>query len=142
MPAWWTPTGLVGDAGVDADDWSMGQIVRVREIIIVALPLSVIPHVLSLLIWPSGQLHRSHQTWAKTLRHLGRDSSALGARQFGCTSADLSGQFGPTRLVRKCPGSEVSVIRLKSNGTDDGTLSRPRICKPLYGRSQGDEIGD
>jgi len=49
----------------------------------VALPLSVIPHVLSLLIWPSGRLHRSCQTWAKTFRHLGRDSSALGARQFG-----------------------------------------------------------
>ena len=25
---------------------------------------------------------------------------------------------------------------------DDGTLSRPRICKPLYGPSQGDETGD
>ena len=25
------------------------------------------------------------------------------------------------------------------DGTDDGTLSRPRICKPLYGPSQGDE---
>jgi len=49
----------------------------------VALPLSVIPHVLSLSIWPSGRLHRSRQTRAKTLRHLGRDSSALGARQFG-----------------------------------------------------------
>jgi len=47
------------------------------------LPLSVIPHVLSLLIWPSGWLHRSRQTQAKTLRHLGWDSSALGARQFG-----------------------------------------------------------
>ena len=49
----------------------------------VALPLSVIPHVLSLSIWPSGRLHRSRQTRAKTLRHLGRDSSALGARQLG-----------------------------------------------------------
>ena len=49
----------------------------------VALPLSVIPHVLSRLIWPSGRLHHSRQTRAKTLRHLGRDSSALGARQFG-----------------------------------------------------------
>ena len=27
--------------------------------------------------------YRSRQTRAKTLRHLGRDSSALGARQFG-----------------------------------------------------------
>jgi len=25
---------------------------------------------------------------------------------------------------------------------DDGTLSRPRICKPLYGLSQDDETGD
>ena len=25
---------------------------------------------------------------------------------------------------------------------DDGILSRPRICKPLYGASQGDETGD
>ena len=38
--------------------------------------------VLSLLIWPLGRLHRSRQTRAKTLQHLGRDSSALGARQF------------------------------------------------------------
>jgi len=43
----------------------------------VALPLSVIPHVLSRLIWPSGRLHHSRQTRAKTLRHLGRDSLAL-----------------------------------------------------------------
>jgi len=28
------------------------------------------------------------------------------------------------------------------DGTDDGTLSRPQICKPLYGPSQGDETGD
>jgi len=28
------------------------------------------------------------------------------------------------------------------DGTDDGTLSRPRICKPLYGPSQGDETGN
>ena len=33
-------------------------------------------------------------------------------------------------------------VGLKSDGTDDGTLSRPRICKPLYGPSQGDETGD
>jgi len=30
----------------------------------------------------------------------------------------------------------------QNGGTDDGTLSRPRICKPLYGPSQGDETGD
>jgi len=47
----------------------------------VALPL--IPHVLSVLIWPSGRLHRSRQTRAETLQHLGWDSSALGATQFG-----------------------------------------------------------
>jgi len=28
------------------------------------------------------------------------------------------------------------------DGTDDATLSRRRICKPLYGPSQGDETGD
>jgi len=52
------------------------------------------------------------------LRHLGQDSSALMSElslgHFGA-SADLSGQFGPTKLVPKCPGSEVSVIH-------DGTL--------------------
>jgi len=30
----------------------------------------------------------------------------------------------------------------RDDGTDDGTLSRPRICKALYGTSQGDETGD
>ena len=30
----------------------------------------------------------------------------------------------------------------RDDETDDGTLSRPRICKPLYGPSQGDETGD
>jgi len=43
-----------------------------------------------------------------------QDSSALRSElslgHFG-TSADLSGQFGPTKLVPKCPGSEVSIIR-------------------------------
>jgi len=33
-------------------------------------------------------------------------------------------------------------VGLKSDGTDDGTLSRPRICKLLYVPSQGDETGD
>jgi len=33
-------------------------------------------------------------------------------------------------------------VGLKSDGTDGGTLSRPRIRKPLYGLSQGDETGD
>ena len=90
----------------------------------VALPLSVIPHVLSLLIWPSGRLlvvkhgPRHFGTWDGTVRHLGQDSSALRSElslgHFG-TSADLSGQFGPTRLVPKCPGSEVSWVRSVRN---------------------------
>jgi len=58
--------------------------------------------------------YRSRQKPAKTLRHLGQDSSALRSElslgHFG-TSADLSGQFGPTKLVPKCPRSEVSVIQ-------------------------------
>ena len=86
----------------------------------VALPLSVISHVLSLLIWPSGPLHHSCQTRAKTLRHLGQDSSALRSElslgHFG-TSTDLSGQFGPTRLVPKCPVSEVSWVRSVRNSS-------------------------
>jgi len=87
--------------------------------------LSVIPHVLSLLIRPSGRLHRSRQTrarhfgtWDGTVRHLEQDSSALRSElslgHFG-TSTDLSGQFGPTRLVPKCPGSEVSWVRSVRN---------------------------
>jgi len=54
-------------------------------------------------------------TWEGTVRHLGQDSSALWSRlSLGhfVTSADLSGQFGPTKLVPKCPGSEVSVTPL------------------------------
>jgi len=63
--------------------------------------------------------YRSHQQWDKTLwhssqdsfRHLGQDSLALLSERswghFG-TSADLFGQL--TKLVPKCPGSEVSVI--------------------------------
>jgi len=64
--------------------------------------------------------YHSRQKQVKRLRHMGRtvrhlrqDSSALRSElslgHFG-TSADLSGQFGPTKLVTKCPGSEVSVI--------------------------------
>jgi len=30
----------------------------------------------------------------------------------------------------------------RDDGTDDGTLSHPRICKPLYGPLQGNETGD
>ena len=64
--------------------------------------------------------YRSRQKRAKTLRHMGRDSSALRSElslgHFG-TSADLSGQFGPTKLVPKCPGSEVSWVRCVHNST-------------------------
>jgi len=56
---------------------------------------------------------RHFGTWEGTLRHLGQDSSALRSKlslgHFG-TSADLSGQFGPTRLVPKCPGSGMSWV--------------------------------
>jgi len=56
---------------------------------------------------------RHFGTWDGTVWHLEQDSSALRSElslgHFG-TSADLSGQFRPTRLVPKCPGSEVSVI--------------------------------
>ena len=58
---------------------------------------------------------RHFGTWDGTVRHFGQDSSALRSElslgHFG-TSADLSGQFGPTKLVPKYPGSEVSVIHL------------------------------
>jgi len=61
---------------------------------------------------------RHFGTWDGTVRHLGQDSSALRSElslgNFG-TSADLSGQFGPTRLVPKCPGSEVSWVRSVRN---------------------------
>ena len=57
---------------------------------------------------------RHFGTWYGTVRHLVHDSSALRSElslgHFG-TGADLSGQFGPTKLVTKCPGSEVSVIQ-------------------------------
>ena len=67
----------------------------------VALPLSVIPHVLSLLILSSGRLHRSRQTRAKTLRHLGRDSSALGTRQTTAAAACATSSYSCTRYVRQ-----------------------------------------
>ena len=55
----------------------------------------------------------SYHLACATVRHLGQNSSALRSElslgHFG-TSADLSGQFGPTKLVPKCPGSEVSLI--------------------------------
>ena len=57
---------------------------------------------------------RHFGTWDGTVRQLGQDSSALRSElslgHFG-TSADLSGQFGPTRLVPNCLGSEASVIQ-------------------------------
>ena len=52
----------------------------------------------------NGARHVS--TWGKSSEL----SSELSLGNFG-TSADLSGQFGPTKLVTKCPGSEVSVIQ-------------------------------
>jgi len=61
---------------------------------------------------------RHFGTWDGTVRHLGQDSSALRSElslgHFG-TSADLSGQFGPTKLVPKCPGSEVSWVQSVRN---------------------------
>jgi len=66
----------------------------------------------------SGSVHGSwpkplscDATWDGTVRHLGQDSSALRSElslgHFG-TSADLSGQFGPTKLV---PVSWVRSVR-------------------------------
>ena len=43
-----------------------------------------------------------------------RIRSELSLGHFG-TNADLSGQFRPTRLVPKCPGSEVSWVRSVRN---------------------------
>jgi len=64
----------------------------------------------------------SRQKRGKTFRYLGRDSSALRSElslgHFG-TSADLSGQFGLTKLVPKCPKSEVSWVRSVRNSTKD-----------------------
>jgi len=57
---------------------------------------------------------RHFGTWDGTVWHLGQDSSTLRSElslgHFG-TSADLSGQFGPTKLVPKCPGFEMSRVR-------------------------------
>jgi len=51
--------------------------------------------------------YRSHQKRGKTLRHLGQDSLALRSElslgHLG-TSADLSGQFGPTKVVPSVDG--------------------------------------
>ena len=56
---------------------------------------------------------RHFDTWDRTVRHLGKASLALRSKlSLGHfrTSADLSGEFRPTKLMPKCPGSEVSVI--------------------------------
>ena len=57
---------------------------------------------------------RHFGTWDGTVRHLGQDNSPLRSElslgHFG-TSVDLSGQFGPTRLMPKCPGSEMSWVQ-------------------------------
>ena len=70
-------------------------------------------------------------SWDGTVRHLGQDSSALRSElslgHFG-TSADLSGQFGPTRLVLKCPGSEVSWVRSVRNSTGPQNQSSRNTC--------------
>jgi len=79
--------------------------------------------------------NHSHQKRAKTLWHLGRNSSALGSElslgHFG-TSADLSTQFGPTKLMPKCPGSEVSVIRMNSQAPNSTENYGCRICLILH----------
>ena len=58
--------------------------------------------------------YHSCQKRAKTLLHLGQDSSALTSElslgHFG-TSADLSRQFRPTKLVPKCPAFELSWVQ-------------------------------
>jgi len=62
----------------------------------------------------------SRRKQGQTLWHLGQDSSALRSKLslgwFG-TSADLSGQFGATKIVLKCPGSEVSWVYSVRNST-------------------------
>jgi len=67
---------------------------------------------------------RHFGTWEGTVRHLGQDSSALRSElslgHFG-TSADLSGQFRPTKLVPKCPGS-------KCLGSEVSVIQMPPIC--------------
>ena len=69
---------------------------------------------------------RHFGTWDGTVRHLGQDSSVLRSElslgHFG-TSADLSGQFGPTKLLPKCPGSEVSWVRSVRNSSMDTSMS-------------------
>ena len=77
--------------------------------------------------------------WDGTVRYLGQESSALRSElslgHFG-TSADLSGQFGPTRLVPKCPGSEVSVIPyFTSNVAYISKLIQLRKFSELYYRA-------
>jgi len=49
-----------------------------------------------------------------TINMVFSDKATSDPRHFG-TSADLSGQFGPTRLVPKCPVSEESWVRSVRN---------------------------
>ena len=76
----------------------------------------VFDHAIHTVVVKSGPRHFG--TWDGTVRHLGQDSSAhrseLSLGHLG-TSADLSGQFGLTKLVPKCPGSEVSWVRSVRN---------------------------
>jgi len=63
---------------------------------------------------------RHFGTWDGTVWHLGQDSFALRSElSLGhfSTSANLSGQFGPTKLVLKCPGYVVSVIPGQANSS-------------------------
>ena len=88
-----------GNAGVDADDLSMGQIVWVREIILKLLYLK--RNSPCALCWSDLRVGytvvvkhgpRHFGTWDGTVQHLGQDSSALRSelsRQIG-TGAEVS----------------------------------------------------
>jgi len=103
----------------------------------------------------------------RTLPFIPQKKSALNFPQI--TRSQLSGfrilQNNPSRRYRHrstSPYLPVSVVhglkiradvpatntgrgwskKRRDDGTDDGTLSRPRICKPLYGPSQSVETGD
>ena len=52
---------------------------------------------------------------------------------------------GVRKLLASLDGSKSTVhdeLPARVGLKCDGTLSHPRICKPLYGPSQGDETGD
>ena len=97
------------------------------------LPMSATAELLLIMLHTVVVKHgpRYFGTWDGTVRHLGQDSSALRSElslgHFG-TSADLSGQFGPTKLVPKCPGSEVSWVRSVRNSCVPLILCRVPEC--------------